>query len=341
MRTSSSRMNERRSRTPCVVITSGDPCGVGPEVILKALDSPFPARARLVIIGDLLVFAQTAKRLKRRLPAWRVVSPQHYSPDAAASRVFIDTAHRGSFKPGQPTVQAGRAALDYLDLAIGLARRGWVEALVTAPVTKRVIERAGAPFTGHTEYLARELKAKSVVMLFDSPTLRVVLLTRHLALRRVASQATARLIRDTLMTTAQGLRTAFGIRRPRLAVLGLNPHAGEDGLFGHEEQTILLPAMRACQGRGMRLEGPYAADGFFAAPHDADAVICWYHDQGLIPFKLMARDAGCQMTLGLPIIRTSPDHGSALDIAGQGRANPGSMRYALRLAAKLVRRGKG
>jgi 4-hydroxythreonine-4-phosphate dehydrogenase len=194
--------------------------------------------------------------------------------------------------------------------------------------------------------------AREVAMLFVSQRLRVVLLTRHLPLRRVPLALTPRLIRSTLRLTARALQTQFRIPRPRLAVCGLNPHAGEAGQCGEEEVTRMTPILRALRAGRILCDGPFAADGFFAqqlhparsngAPRTRyDAIVCAYHDQGLIPFKMVARDAGCQLTIGLPIIRTSPDHGTALDIAGRGIAHPGSMIYALQLAAQLGRRSSG
>ena len=226
----------------------------------------------------------------------------------------------------------------YVDHAIALARSGAIQGLVTAPVTKWAIDRASHGFTGQTEHLARALKCRDVAMMFVSERLRVVLLTRHLALRDVSRAVTPQLLRQTLQLTADALKRHFHVRHPRLAVCGLNPHAGEDGLFGEEERTVLRPVLRRLRLPGVRCEGPFAADGFFANAHRFDAVVCWYHDQGLIPFKMAARDQGCQLTVGLPIVRTSPDHGSALDIAGRGVAHPGSMIYALQLAIKLVPR---
>lgn len=307
---------------PSLLITAGDPCGIGPEVMLKALASSLPF-CRVTVIGDLAVFERTAVRVGRRLPR-------------GSHLEFLDLAHRQRYTPGRPSAASGRASLDYLEVAVDLLRRGEAQGLVTAPVTKWAVERARRGFEGHTEYLAHAFGVANPVMMFASPRLRVVLLTRHVALRQVPSRVTPRLVRDAIRTTLDGLRREFGIRRPRLAVCGLNPHAGEAGLFGREEQRVLLPVMRELSRRGIRLEGPVSADGFFADPSGYDAVLCWYHDQGLIPFKLLARDRGCQVTLGLPIVRTSPDHGSALDIAGRNCAHPGSMRYAIHLASTLV-----
>ena len=307
---------------PCLLITAGDPCGIGPEVILKALSRPLPSGVRWSVIGDRAVFERTAHRLRIRWP----------------SRVsFLDCPHTNKFQPGRTSAAAGQAALDYLNTAIRHCRQGLAQGIVTAPVTKWAVQQAGHRFQGHTEHLAAAFKTKSVVMMFVSQRLRIVLLTRHIALRQVAAQVRPSTIVETIRMAAHGLRTQFGVRHPRLAICGLNPHGGEQGAFGDEERRILAPALRTLQRQRLHVDGPFAADGFFAQPSTCDAVVCWYHDQGLIPFKMAARDRGCQVTLGLPIVRTSPDHGSALDLAGRGTANPGSMRYAMHTAALLVR----
>ncbi len=306
---------------PSLIITGGDPCGIGPEVILKALAAPLPRGVRLSVIGDARVFEETARALHRRWP--RAVS-------------FIDCPHPGRFRPGRTSAAAGAASLAYLEEAIRRCRQGLAQGLVTAPVTKWAVGRAHGAFHGHTEYLAAAFRVKRVVMMCASAQLRVALLTRHIALRQVPAQVRSATVQHTAMMVAEGLRRGFHIRRPRLAICGLNPHAGERGAFGDEERRILQPALRALARRGLRVAGPFAADGFFAQVRAYDAVLCWYHDQGLIPFKMRARDAGCQVTLGLPIVRTSPDHGSALDLAGQGTAHAGSMRYAVNLATQLV-----
>ena len=323
-----------------VAVTAGDPCGIGPELILKTLPVLRPHRA--IIIGDLPVFARAARVLKHPLPGWRVVRKLTGVLDTAGL-VFLDCASRGTFAPGHPTPAAGAAALRYLDHAAALAQQQVVSAVVTAPVTKWAIERSGVHFEGQTEYLARALRARDPVMMFVSEALRVVLLTRHLPLSDVPRRVDRRLIRITLQRTVDALRRQFKIRQPRVAVCGLNPHAGEAGLFGDEERRVLLPALAALRRRGVRCEGPFASDTLFArltgtawGRETFDAVVCWYHDQGLIPFKMAAGDRGCQLTLGLPVVRTSPDHGSALDIAGRGVADPGSMRYALTLALQLA-----
>jgi 4-hydroxythreonine-4-phosphate dehydrogenase len=248
---------------------------------------------------------------------------------------LIDCGHRHAFAPGRPSRAAGAASLAYLDAAIALWRAGRIQSLVTAPVTKWAMARVVPRFAGQTEHLARAMGCRRVLMMFVSDRLRVALLTRHLPLRRVPRAITPRLVEAAVRLAAEALRTYFHVPHPRLAVCGLNPHAGE-GARDSEERRVMEPVLRALNRQGIACEGPVAADGLFADLRGYDAVVCGYHDQGLIPFKMAARDRGCQLSVGLPIVRTSPDHGSALDIAGQGRANPGSMRYALRLAAQLV-----
>ena len=333
---------------PVIAITAGDPCGIGPEVILKALLSRrIPARVYLVVIGDHRVFERTAKKFGRRLPAWRRVSVGQSWSALRDPLTFIDCAHSRAFVSGHASCEAGEASRAYLDLAVELWRAKRIHALVTAPVTKWTIAQVHPGFIGQTEYLARALGVREVAMMFVSDSLRVVLLTRHLPLRDVPHAVDRRVVQRTIQLTVDALKTHFHLRHPRLACCGLNPHAGEEGVLGREEQDLLLPVLRRLRRAGMACAGPFAADGLFAqwssamrrgveGPQPYDAVICWYHDQGLIPFKMAALDRGCQMSIGLPIIRTSPDHGSALDIAGKGIANPGSMRYAIRLAATLL-----
>ncbi len=331
-----------------IAVTAGDPCGVGPETILKSLTIRSVASAvSLLIIGDHRVFARTARRLGLRLPRWQVLG-QDDVPERSSRVSFLDCGHTGAFVPGHASARAGQASLDYLNRALELWREDRIQALVTAPVTKWAVARVEPGFIGHTEYLAGALGVRDVVMMFVSDRLRVALVTRHIPLGAVPRSLTPDLLRTTITLTADALTAWFGIRRPRLALCGLNPHAGE-GAGRSEEARIMRPVLLALRRGGLRCDGPFAADGFFAcllrpsagrrqaaATGRYDAVVCGYHDQGLIPFKLAARDRGCQLSVGLPFVRTSPDHGSALDIAGQGRAHPGSMRYALDLAARLA-----
>ena len=322
-----------------IAVTMGDPCGVGPEVVLKALRRlPVPPHVRLLVIGDRSVLTRTARRLGLSVPAWAVVPQSVASGQWPVARVLlVDLGRRSAFVLGRTSSAAGRAALAYLDAAIALWRAGCIDGIVTAPVTKWAIAQVKPGFVGQTEYLASAAHRREVVMLFVSDRLRVALVTRHVPMGRVPRALTAPLLTSTVRLTHAALREQFGIPRPRLALCGLNPHAGEAGRCGREELTVMEPALRRLRADGLACAGPFAADGLFAAGTSAyDAVICPYHDQGLIPFKMLARDQGCQMTLGLPFVRTSPDHGSALDVAGKGVANPGSMMYAIRLAIRLI-----
>jgi len=328
-------------RPPVIAVTAGDPCGIGSEVILKAFASPLRPGASFIILGDGRVFRETARRLGRRPPRWRHASLQDAMSGTRDRITLVDLPSSGRFVPGRSSSAAGRAARAYLDAALALWRAGCLQGVVTAPVTKWAMQRSMPSFIGQTEYLAAALRIRRVAMMFASDQLKVVLVTRHVPIRGVSRRLTRAGVRDAVTLAHHSLREAFGLRRPRLAVCGLNPHAGEGGLFGQEERRVLGPALRQLRRAGMQLEGPLAADGLFATARRHDAIICCYHDQGLIPFKMTARDLGCQLTLGLPFPRTSPDHGSALDIAGRGLAHPGSMRYALktcvRLATKQVR----
>lgn len=340
------RRLSRSSGRSILAITAGDPSGIGPEIILKALAAlKVSVDVSFVVIGDYPVFEHTARRLGLVLPRWRRIRSARDLFSASQPRSFLDLAHGWNFVPGRSSAQAAQASLAYLNEAVALWKTGCLKAIVTAPVTKWAIERRCPGFIGQTEYLATAMRVKTeaVVMMFVSECLRVVLLTRHLPLRKVSDSVSRRSLRRTLQLTIQSLRRQFQIARPRLAICGLNPHAGERGILGDEEEKLLSPVLRDLRGGTVICEGPFAADGLFAQIASAsvskrsyDAVICWYHDQGLIPFKMSAWNRGAQMTLGLPVIRTSPDHGSALDIAGRGIAHPGSLQYALTLATRLT-----
>ena len=241
--------------------------------------------------------------------------------------------------PGRPTIAGGRAAHAAIVEALRLVRSGCADALTTAPICKANLVAAGLPVGGHTELLAQLCGDVPVRMMMVGARLRVVLATTHLAIAAVPAALTQELVRDTLAITAQALRRHFGLAHPRLGVAGLNPHAGEQGLFGDEEIRLIAPAVRAARRRGIDARGPFAADSLFplALAGRFDAVVCMYHDQGLAPFKLLHFADGVNLTVGLPVVRTSPDHGTAHDIAGRGTADARSMAAALRLAALLSR----
>jgi 4-hydroxythreonine-4-phosphate dehydrogenase len=286
---------------PRIAITVGDPAGIGPEVAALAADD---ARVR------------------------SVCEPVIYAPPAAI------------FPPGVLSAAAGRAAYDTIVRAVADAQRGEVGAIATAPVNKEAFRLAGLPWAGHTDLLAHLTGAPHVAMMFYSDALRVVLATVHIALADVPRALTRDRLEQTITLTAREL-PRFGLAAPRIAVAGVNPHAGEHGLFGREEAETIAPAIQACRARGIDVSGPYPGDTIFvrARRGDFDVVIACYHDQGLIPVKLVAFGQAVNVTLGLPIVRTSVDHGTAFDIAGKGIADPESMIAAVLLAARLAKQG--
>jgi 4-hydroxythreonine-4-phosphate dehydrogenase len=248
----------------------------------------------------------------------------------------------GAVRPGCPTFEGARSSLDSLELAVGLTRSGAACGLVTGPVSKAQLYAIGFTHPGQTEFVAERcgVAADKVAMMLVGPTLRTVPVTTHIALRSVPDALSIELIVGKARTTIRGLKRQFGIARPRLAVAGLNPHAGEEGALGREEIDLIIPAIERLREEEAEVTGPYAADTLF---HDRmrrtyDAALCLYHDQALVPFKTLHFDDGVNMTLGLPIVRTSPDHGTAFAIAGRGEAHPGAMLAALRTAAECARR---
>jgi 4-hydroxythreonine-4-phosphate dehydrogenase len=309
-------------------ITLGDPAGIGPEIVAATLAAaPGEWRSRLVVYGDRGPLERGAAAAKVTLPAVDVVG------DGAGERAVF----------GSPDDATGAAQVGYLEAAVAAAARGELAAIVTAPISKTWARRAGFAFPGHTEMLAARLGARDVVMMFAGPKLRVALATVHVPLAEVASTLSTARVRTTIELVAESLARDFGIAGARIGVVGLNPHAGEGGLLGVEEQDLIAPALVDPIGDAV-LAGPLVPDAAFrAAVHGAyDAVVAMYHDQGLIPVKLVDFDDSVNMTLGLPIVRTSPDHGTAYDIAGKGIARPVSMQRALELAmAVTARRGYG
>ena len=287
---------------PRVAITTGDPAGIGPEIAVKAAE-------------DASVLA--------------VCEPRLYG--AARGEELA------AFDRGSVSARAGRAAYESIVRAVEDAMGGEVEAIATAPVNKAAFAAAGLPWKGHTDLLAHLTNSPRGVMLFHSEVLRVVLATVHIPLRDVPSVLTSSLVEDVVRLTAREL-PHFGFPAPRLAVAGLNPHAGEDGLLGVEDRDVLAPAIASCRRGGIDVSGPFPADTVFlqAMQGRFDAVVACYHDQGLIPVKLAAFGRAVNVTLGLPIIRTSVDHGTAFDIAGRGVADPSSMIAAVTLAARLA-----
>jgi 4-hydroxythreonine-4-phosphate dehydrogenase len=325
-------------------ITLGDPAGVGAEVILKSVARPRVARLRPVVIGDLETVRETAARLRVKTRV-RAIDEQELSGPAAPGLPVLSPRALGARarRPGHPTREGGRAAYQAIVTAARLATENKIAGIVTAPISKEWVTRAGFPITGHTELLQELTGARDVRMMLAGKRLKVVLVTMHLALRDVPGALREPDVRRTILIADAHLRRYHRLARPRLAVAGLNPHAGEGGLFGREERTVIEPAVRHARRAGVSVSGPFPPDTLFvrAARGEFDAVIAMYHDQGLIPLKLLHFDDAVNVTMGLPIVRTSPDHGTAFDIAGRGVANEASMVEAIVLAARMTRRVPG
>ena len=311
-------------RKPTIAISAGDPAGIGPEVVLKSLADPDLAElANWIVVADRIAIEEARETTG---------IPLAYS---AALR-DIHALEGGHFHWGRLAPESGRAALTYIRTATELCLSGEADAMVTGPVNKEAISLSGQPFSGHTEYIAELCGVKESRMLLVGPRLRVVHVTTHVALRQ-ACLSTVDRVRRTIELGHQAVRL-LGIADPRIGVCGLNPHAGEHGLFGKEEEEIVEPAIKAAAERGIRCEGPVPADTIFlkAARGGYDLVVAMYHDQGHIPVKLLDFEETVNVSLGLPIIRTSVDHGTAFDIAGRNLADARSMKAALRLAVTMA-----
>jgi 4-hydroxythreonine-4-phosphate dehydrogenase len=321
-----------------LAITMGDPAGIGPEVVVKAITTrAIAARIEPILVGDPGVWHDTAERLGVRLTFANGSERTRSRRVAVAVTSQLSARYR---QPGPPhgaraVAACGEAAYGAILEAVRLVRGGHARALVTAPISKAHLAAAGHDFPGHTELLAQLCGDVPVRMMMVGPRLRVVLVTTHLKLADVPQHLTRDNVLQTIELTADALRRQFRMRAPRVAVAGLNPHAGEHGLFGDEEARVITPAIHAAHRRGIAVSGPHAADSMFAqaAAGSYDALVCMYHDQGLAPFKLLHFADGVNFTLGLPFVRTSPDHGTAFDIAGTNQADPRSMIAALQLAA--------
>jgi 4-hydroxythreonine-4-phosphate dehydrogenase len=332
---------------PIIAITMGDPAGIGPEIIVKALSKPSASRiARLcrpVVIGDRTLMEQTARRLKSSARFRSVTGPESAGRGRTDIQV-IDLKNVGPLRRMGPGAAGGRASVEAIRAAVRLAMDRRVAAIVTAPISKEALHAAGFPYPGHTELLAELSGAKEVAMLMVSPPrskkdpgLRILLATTHLALRDLPRRLTRKRVQSAIRLANDAAVGLFKIHRPRLAVAGLNPHAGEGGLLGREEGEIIRPAVESARRNGIPVTGPKPADSLIRQAYDGqyDIVVAMYHDQALIPIKLLGFMRAVNITVGLPFIRTSPGHGTAYDIAGKGIADPGSLIEAIRLAVNL------
>ncbi len=317
-------------------ITMGDPVGVGPEILLLALqDKNICKDAGLVVLGDVGILKRAEKIVKTGLEIKGVDSVKQMQADPGVVNVFeVSSLDADNVDWGVPTVETGRAMVHYILKAIDLAKAGEIGAIVTCPISKASMHDAGFKYDGHTELLAEKTSAADYAMMMAGNRLRVVLVTIHTALRNVPELIDADLIYDKIAMTFHSLQERFGIENPSIGVAGLNPHAGEGGIFGDEEERIIKPAVERAVAENMNVSGPFPPDTIFLSAMEGryDAVVCMYHDQGLIPFKMVHFSDGVNTTLGLPIVRTSVDHGTAYDIAGTGRADCTSLISAVKSA---------
>jgi 4-hydroxythreonine-4-phosphate dehydrogenase len=330
-----------------LALTLGEPAGVGPEIIVKAWSELRAAGPPFVVIGDAQSLAAASAAGASILR--RVTSPEEAPRLFREGLPVLDIPLRAPVVAGQPSAAAASLVIRWIETAVGLALSGAVSGLVTAPIAKAPLYAAGFKFPGHTEFLGELTAAASYdgargpVMMLAVPGLRTTLVTIHEPISKVPSLLTIERIVNAGLVTAQSLRRDFGIAAPRVAVAGLNPHAGEAGSLGREEIDVVAPAIRALKDLGVDASGPWPSDTLF--PEEMrrryDAALCLYHDQALIPVKMLDFWGGVNVTLGLPIVRTSPDHGTAFDIAGRGVARPESLIAAIRLADEIARRRAG
>ncbi len=322
---------------PPLAVTLGDPAGIGPEIIGKA----WAVREAQGLAPFFVVGCSRAISAVWRGPVMPISTPDEAASIYPTALPCLETELAGSVIPGQPDADGAQCALQALEMGIGLAKSGAAGALVTGPVGKTQLYAIGFTHPGQTEFIAERcgVARDNAVMMLAGPSLRVIPVTVHMPLRAVADALSIDLIRTRAVVTAKGLCRNFGILKPRLVVAGLNPHAGESGNLGREEIDIILPAIESLRADGMEISGPYAPDALFheSMRETYDAALCMYHDQALIPLKTLHFDEGVNMTLGLPIVRTSPDHGTAFGIAGHNVASPGAMIAAIRMAEKAAR----
>jgi len=319
-----------------VVITPGEPAGIGPDLVVQLAQRDWPME--LVVCADAALLTDRASQLGLSLSLlpWQPNTPPQ--AQRAGTLTLLPVALREPVVPGQLSVANGAYVVETLARACDGCLNGEFAALVTGPVHKGVINDAGVPFTGHTEFFEERARASKVVMMLATEELRVALATTHLPIKAVADAITPSLLRDVITILHHDLRTKFGIREPHVLVCGLNPHAGEGGHMGTEEIDTIIPVLNELRAQGMNLSGPLPADTLFQPKYldHADAVLAMYHDQGLPVLKYQGFGRGVNITLGLPFIRTSVDHGTALELAGQGKADVGSFITALNLAIKMI-----
>lgn len=318
-------------------ITMGCPVGVGPEILLRFFATPGAMNGAAVVVGDAGVLRRVAAHLGIDVTV-EVWQPGQDVPFGVVPVLSLSDLAETDCSWGQPNQLTGRAMGRYIEETVRLVREGVLSGMVTCPIAKSALNAAGYNYPGHTEMLAELTATDDFAMMLAGERLRVTLVTIHCALEKVVGLLSVEAVERLIRITGRALRDDFGIKTPRIAVAGLNPHAGEGGMFGDEEARCIAPAIKKAESEGWQVEGPFPPDTVFfkAANGDFDAVVCMYHDQGLIPFKLLHFADGVNVTLGLPIVRTSVDHGTAYDIAGKGIASPASLAAAVGVAATIV-----
>jgi len=331
---------ERRD-LPAIGITVGDTNGIGPEIIIQLLaDTRILSFCRVVVYGNLNFFNKIKKALKLEDISFQVVD-DNLQLNLRKPNLYNAWSEEIAWEPGIPTEVSGNSAAQSLECAVLHLKEGKIAAVVTAPINKANMDAGRFPYPGHTEFFAHHFEAKPV-MLLTGELLKVALVTAHVPLKNVAGLITGDAIKETIKTLTASLQKDFAIARPRIAVLGLNPHAGDHGKIGDEDLNIIQPTIKELLEKGQFIYGPFSADGFFAsgAYKKYDAVVAMYHDQGLIPFKMLAFEDGVNFTAGLSVVRTSPDHGTAYDIAGKGLASESSLRAAVFSAIEILKNRK-
>jgi len=314
---------------PVIAVTMGDPCGVGPEILVRALnDARVKKAASVVAVGDHGVLREAAKLLRLKAPDDEQV-------------VGVTKLDMKKLRRGKPSKASGEASIAYIEEALYMSAIGDADAFVTCPISKEAVKKAGFAFPGHTEFIAHLTGTEDFVMMLGGAGLKVVLVTIHEPISKVPGLITIDAVLKTIRITDAAFRKDFGLKRPRIAVCGLNPHAGEAGIFGDEDRDVIVPAVKMARRAGIDAIGPLPADTVFyraVRKKEFDVVVAMYHDQGLGPLKLMHFEDGVNATLGLPVIRTSVDHGTAFDIAWKGKASHLSLVAAIEMAALMARR---
>ncbi len=320
-----------------LAISMGDYNGIGPEIILKSLSQIIQAGATPVVMGHRNIFAYYADLLEMPMPDHASINDPEAIAEGKVNFLNLPELETIRPEPGAFSAEAGAASMKVVEKGLYCCQNGHAHGLVTAPISKEAVNKAGWKIPGHTEFLAEKTGSNDFLMMLVHEGLRVALVTIHIPVSAVAKEITEKAVLNKIRTLHKALEEDFNLPEPRIAVLGLNPHAGDGGIIGSEEIDIITPAIVRAEAEGIRAGGPYPADGFFGNHRQQkfEGVLAMYHDQGLVPFKTLSFGGGVNVTAGLPIVRTSPDHGTAFDIAGTNTANPASFSEAVRLVMQL------